>query len=44
MTRDMIHLSVCVHLLANGNGYYQATPTAFIICRRITQHINNYSV
>ena len=26
MTRDMIHLSVCVHLLANGNGYYQATP------------------
>ena len=25
MTRDMIYLSRCVYLLANSNGYYQAT-------------------
>ena len=25
MTRDVIYLSGCVYLLANGNGYYQAT-------------------
>ena len=41
MTRDMMHLSVCVHLLANGNGYYQATLDSLYHLHMLCEELHN---